>query len=77
MAIIDWKQGLLCDKCMSDLINIINSSPYDTILDWSESKALADDKMKLAKIMIFAFGSIESIVGKGENAGHQHFLLFP
>ena len=22
-------------------------------------------------------GLVENIVGKGENAGHQHFLLFP
>ena len=22
-------------------------------------------------------GSVENIVGKGENAGYQHFLLFP
>ena len=24
-----------------------------------------------------AFGRVENIVGKGENAGYQHFLLFP
>ena len=23
------------------------------------------------------FGRLENIVGKGENAGHGHFLLFP
>ena len=23
------------------------------------------------------FGMVENIVGKGENAGYQHFLLFP
>ena len=23
------------------------------------------------------FDRVENIVGKGENAGHQHFLLFP
>ena len=27
--------------------------------------------------MIFVFDRIENIVGKGENAGYQHFLLFP
>ena len=27
--------------------------------------------------MNFDFGMVESIVGKGENAGYQHFLLFP
>ena len=27
--------------------------------------------------MIFVFDSVENTVGKGENAGCQHFLLFP
>ena len=26
---------------------------------------------------IFVFDRVENIVGKGENVGHQHFLLFP
>ena len=26
---------------------------------------------------VFIFDEIENIVGKGENAGYQHFLLFP
>ena len=56
---------------------VINSLPNDKILDWSKLKALADDKIKLAKIMIFVFDNIENMVGKGENAGYQHFLLFP
>ena len=25
----------------------------------------------------YSLGQIENIVGKGENAGYQHFLLFP
>ena len=27
--------------------------------------------------MISVFDSVENIVGIGENAGYQHFLLFP
>ena len=27
--------------------------------------------------MIFVLDRVENIVGKGENAGYQHFLLFP
>ena len=27
--------------------------------------------------MISVFDSVENIAGKGENAGYQHFLLFP
>ena len=28
-------------------------------------------------MMIFVFDRVENIVVKGENAGYQHFLLFP
>ena len=27
--------------------------------------------------MLFVLDRVENIVGKGENAGYQHFLLFP
>ena len=30
----------------------------------------------VAKMMISVFDRVENIVGKGENAGYQHFLLF-
>ena len=53
-----------------------NSVPNDKILDWSKFKAFADYKIKLAK-MIFVFYRVENTVGKRENAGYQHFLLFP
>ena len=54
-----------------------NSLPNNNILDLSKLKAFADDKIQLTKIMIFVFDRIENIVGKGENAGYPHFLLFP
>ena len=40
-------------------------------------KAFADGKLNMTKKRKFLFGRIENIVGKGENAGYQHFLLFP
>ena len=52
-------------------------------------KAFADNKYAVAKMAISLCdrvknmvgkeedASFENIVGKGENAGHQHFLLFP
>ena len=46
-------------------------------LDWSKLKAFADDKIKLLKMITIVFDSVENIVGKGENVGFQHFLLFP
>ena len=47
------------------------------ILDWSKLKAFADNKSNVAKIFISVFDSLENIAEKGENAGYQHFLLFP
>ena len=46
-------------------------------VDWTKFKAFADDKLIVAKIMISVFDRVENNVGKGENAGNQHFLLFP
>ena len=40
-------------------------------------KAFEDDKLYVAKVMISLFDRKENIVGKGEDAGNQHFLLFP
>ena len=40
-------------------------------------KAFADNKIKVLKMMIFFFDRVENIVGKGENAGYRHVLLFP
>ena len=58
-------------------ISLSNSLPDDKILYWSKLKALADDKIELAQMMIFVFDEVENNVGKGANAGYQHFLLFP
>ena len=46
-------------------------------MDWSKFKASADDKIIVTQKFNFVFGRVENIVGKGENAGYQHFLLFP
>ena len=57
---------------------VFNSLPNKKkILDWSKLKELADDNFYLVQIMIYVFDRVENIVGKGENAGYQHFLLFP
>ena len=63
-----------------DLVNIIfqlvNPLPYDKFWDWSISKAFAD-YINITSKQKFFFGLVENIVGKGENAGYQHFLLYP
>ena len=40
-------------------------------------KAFADEKLKVAQMMNSVFDREENTVGKGENAGYQHFILFP
>ena len=40
-------------------------------------KEFAEDKINVAQMMISVFDRVESIVGKGENPGYQHILLFP
>ena len=50
--------------------------PDDKVLARSKLKAFADDKIDVVKMMVSLLNRIENTVGKGENAGYQHFLLF-
>ena len=56
---------------------VLNSLPSNKILDWSKLKEFADKKTNVTQKWKFILGRVENIVGKGENAGYQHFLLFP
>ena len=55
----------------------INPLPNDKIFCLSKLKAFADDKINETQKLRYILEWIENIVGKGENAGYQHFLLFP
>ena len=46
--------------------------PDDKILTLSKVKTI-----KCNSKHTFVFHRVEKVVGKGENAGYQHFLLFP
>ena len=69
--------GSLC--LLVHLLHIahINSLPNNKIFDRSKLKAFADDKIDVIEKLKIVLGRIKNIVGKGENAGYQHFLLFP
>ena len=41
------------------------------------SKILPENKLDITKVKISVFDQVENMVGKGENADYQHFLLFP
>ena len=67
-------------ESFDDVIYVLclpNSLPNNKFLDWSKLKAFADDKINVTEKLIFVLGRVENIVRKGENAGYQHFLLFP
>ena len=55
----------------------LNPFPNGKILDMTKLKAFAEDKLMVPKMTISIFDRVENTVGKGENAGYQHFLLFP
>ena len=58
-------------------ITLVNALPNDKILDVTKLKASADDKINVVQMVIYVFHRVENIVGKAENAGYQHFLLYP
>ena len=82
------EQFLLFPQCFKRLVlqtyknqglsgkGLINFLPNEKLLDWSKLKAFADDKKSVNEKLEFVLGREENM-GKGENAGYQHFLLFP
>ena len=54
-----------------------NSLPNDIFLGCLTLKAFADNEINVHENFKFILGRVENIVGKGEKAGDQHFLLFP
>ena len=47
------------------------------ILALSKMKTFLDINFTMAQMVQSFFDRVENIVGKGENAGYQHFLIFP
>ena len=70
------KEKCLLQKYVLTFLIVFNSLPNGKILDWSKLKTFADDKTNVKKKFKLCLGRVENIVGKGENAGYQHFLLF-
>ena len=55
----------------------VNSIHNYKILDRSKSKAFPEDKIVVVQMAKFLIDGVKNIVGKGENARYQHFLLSP
>ena len=81
MTLIEWfskhfgkrKNGFSLSMQLWVQSNKISSFPNE----YTKLKAFADNKSSVTNMMIFVFDRVENIVGKGENADYQHFLLFP
>ena len=67
---------MLVTSIFSFFPQCFNPLPNDKILDMTESKAFADDKLNVTRVTISLLERVEDTVGKGENAGYQRFLLF-
>ena len=64
-------------KTEISLSNVVSSLPSDKFLNLSKLKAFGDDEINVAGKLKFVFARVQIIVGKGENAGNHHFLVFP
>ena len=73
-----YANGLDLDKAVSlstgKALTFYGTTNFFTL---SNLTTFADDKINVTKKLKFVLGRVENIVGKGENAGHQHFYLFP
>ena len=47
-----------------------------TVYQTTKLTEFADDKLNVNEMILAAFDAVGIIKGKGENASHQHFLLF-
>ena len=56
--------------------NTLKSLPNNKILALTKFNAIAKDKIIVTQKLKIVLGRAENNVGKGENAGYQHFLLF-
>ena len=54
-----------------------NSLTDDKFFYQFSLKEFYQDRINLTEKFNFVLVKVENIVGKGENAGNQHFLLFP
>ena len=80
--IAHYEQFLLFPQCFQNAC-FPGASKGVIVWEWlnnkilDQSKDFADNQINVIYTTDFLLGRVENIVGKGENAGYQHFLLFP
>ena len=55
----------------------LNPLPNDNILRFPTLKAFADNNIDVPQPLKFVLRIVAHVLGKGENAGYQHYLLCP
>ena len=78
ILILGHSDIVICKYFQFGLGNILSFALFflnDKLLDWPKLITLIDDNLNVAKI-ISLYNRVENTVGKRENAGYQHFLLF-
>ena len=69
--------GKHCGKEKMLVTSIFSFSHNVSYPSKSKFQFLSHDKINVTKELKFVLGRKEKIVGKGENADYQYFLLFP
>ena len=65
-------------KCLLPALSPFLTMFFKSLLFQGRSKSgLCGKELSVSQMTQFYFEKEENIVGKGENAGYQHFLLFP
>ena len=59
--------SILCEKHLQNVPTPVNPFPNDKISDVTKLKPFANDKLKIAEMVISLFDRIENTVGIGEN----------
>ena len=73
-----WNKRMMANSIVQSIfMSSFNALPYHKILGLSKFKTFADDKINVTYKQKPFVKWEETIVGKGENAVFQHFLLFP
>ena len=73
MAVLHWKQGLLCDEKLFKMLHSELQESYDITVSVHVTDQIARPKLRCKLNFV---DSKENVVAKGENAGYQQFLFF-
>ena len=67
----------MTNGCLIHFREVLSLFQTTEIFDVIKLKAFPDDKLNITTMTISFSNRVENTVEKGENAGYQHFLLFP